>query len=77
MATRKVTADQAYQVFKQDPTIKLTPEQVDAVENAATDWPSLVVAGAGSGKTELMATRVVWLVANGICNPDLGAHIHA
>ena len=67
---RKVSADQAYQVFKQDPSIKLTTEQVDAVENAATDWPSLVVAGAGSGKTELMATRVVWLVANGICKPE-------
>ena len=70
MSTRKVSADQAYQVFKQDPSIKLTAEQVDAVENAATDWPSLVVAGAGSGKTELMATRVVWLVANGICKPE-------
>jgi DNA helicase-2/ATP-dependent DNA helicase PcrA len=68
--SRKVSADQAYQVFKQDPKIKLTPEQVDAVENAAVDWPSLVVAGAGSGKTELMATRVVWLVANGICQPE-------
>ena len=67
---RNVSADQAYQVFKQNPSIKLTAEQVDAVENAATDWPSLVVAGAGSGKTELMATRVVWLVANGICKPE-------
>ena len=70
METRKVTADQAYQVFKQNPKIKLTAEQVDAVENAATDWPTLVVAGAGSGKTELMATRVVWLVANGVCKPE-------
>lgn len=70
MPTKKVSADQAYQVFKQDSKIKLTEEQVDAVENAATDWPSLVVAGAGSGKTELMATRVVWLVANGICKPE-------
>ena len=70
MPTRKISADQAYQVFKQDSKIKLTEEQVDAVENAATDWPSLVVAGAGSGKTELMATRVVWLVANGICKPE-------
>ena len=70
MSNRKVSADQAYQVFKQDPSIKLTAEQVDAVENAATDWPSLVVAGAGSGKTELMATRVVWLVANGVCKPE-------
>jgi DNA helicase-2/ATP-dependent DNA helicase PcrA len=70
MLNKKVSSDQAYQVFKQDPTIKLTEEQVTAVENAATDWPSLVVAGAGSGKTELMATRVVWLVANGICKPE-------
>ena len=30
----------------------------------------LVVAGAGSGKTETMAGRVVWLVANGIVRPD-------
>ncbi|HEU4849754.1 MAG TPA: ATP-dependent helicase, partial [Terrimesophilobacter sp.] len=27
--------------------------------------PSLVIAGAGSGKTETMANRVVWLLANG------------
>ncbi|MET0787952.1 MAG: ATP-dependent DNA helicase [Cellulomonas sp.] len=32
--------------------------------------PSLVVAGAGSGKTETMAARVVWLLANGIVEPD-------
>lgn len=70
MSSRKVSANQAYQVFKKNPAITLTEEQVDAVENAAIDWPSLVVAGAGSGKTELMATRVVWLVANGICEPD-------
>ncbi len=70
MSNRKVSADQAYQVFKQNPNIKLTDEQVTAVEGAAIDWPSLVVAGAGSGKTELMATRVVWLVANGICKPE-------
>ncbi|MBN9168946.1 MAG: UvrD-helicase domain-containing protein, partial [Microbacterium sp.] len=32
--------------------------------------PALVVAGAGSGKTETMAGRVVWLVANGIVDRD-------
>ncbi|MGB3732415.1 ATP-dependent helicase [Microbacterium sp.] len=32
--------------------------------------PALVVAGAGSGKTETMAGRVVWLVANGHVRPD-------
>src|SRR5690606_12220956 len=29
----------------------------------------LVVAGAGSGKTETIATRVVWLIANGFTSP--------
>ena len=32
--------------------------------------PALVVAGAGSGKTETMAARVVWLVANGLVLPE-------
>ncbi|MGI8647983.1 MAG: DNA helicase UvrD [Acidimicrobiales bacterium] len=32
--------------------------------------PLLVVAGAGSGKTETMAARVIWLVANGLVRPE-------
>ncbi|GLY01027.1 ATP-dependent DNA helicase [Actinoplanes sp. NBRC 101535] len=36
---------------------------------AAPVEPLLVVAGAGSGKTETMASRVVWLVANGYALP--------
>ncbi len=32
--------------------------------------PALVVAGAGAGKTETMAARVVWLVANGYVRPE-------
>ncbi|RAZ35025.1 ATP-dependent DNA helicase [Microbacterium sp. SMR1] len=40
-----------------------TPEQSAVI--AAPLAPALVVAGAGSGKTETMAGRVVWLVANG------------
>jgi len=44
-----------------------TPEQVDIIE--APLEPMLVVAGAGSGKTETMAARVVWLVANGVVAP--------
>jgi DNA helicase-2/ATP-dependent DNA helicase PcrA len=39
-----------------------TPEQQAVVE--APLEPALVVAGAGSGKTETMANRVVWLLAN-------------
>jgi len=40
-----------------------TPEQQAVIEAPLT--PALVVAGAGSGKTETMANRVVWLLANG------------
>ena len=32
--------------------------------------PAVVIAGAGSGKTETMASRVVYLVANGYVRPD-------
>ncbi|RNI21062.1 ATP-dependent DNA helicase [Flexivirga caeni] len=46
-----------------------TDEQI-AVTEASPDAPLLVVAGAGSGKTETMAARVVWLVANGHVQPD-------
>jgi DNA helicase-2/ATP-dependent DNA helicase PcrA len=45
-----------------------TGEQVAVIE--APLRPLLVVAGAGSGKTETMAARVVWLVANDLVRPD-------
>ncbi|GIH12717.1 ATP-dependent helicase [Rugosimonospora africana] len=45
-----------------------TPEQVAIISAPLT--PLLVVAGAGSGKTETMAARVVWLVANGYVRPE-------
>ncbi|MFK4728142.1 ATP-dependent DNA helicase [Agromyces mediolanus] len=40
-------------------------EEQRAVIEADPSGRSLVVAGAGSGKTETMANRVVWLLANG------------
>ena len=46
-----------------------TPQQAAIIE-APPDGPLLVVAGAGSGKTETMTSRVVWLVANGFVEPD-------
>ncbi|RHA44078.1 ATP-dependent DNA helicase [Cellulomonas rhizosphaerae] len=45
-----------------------TVEQERIIE--APLLPALVVAGAGSGKTETMAARVVWLLANGLVAPD-------
>lgn len=46
-----------------------TPEQRAVIEHPL-GGSTLVVAGAGSGKTETMANRVVWLVANGLVAPD-------
>ncbi|MCT1479271.1 ATP-dependent DNA helicase [Microbacterium sp. p3-SID336] len=45
-----------------------TPAQQRVIE--APPEPALVVAGAGSGKTETMSARVVWLVANGHVRRD-------
>ncbi|MDO5699671.1 MAG: ATP-dependent DNA helicase, partial [Dermatophilus congolensis] len=45
-----------------------TPEQIHVIEHPLRSV--LVVAGAGSGKTETMASRVVWLVANGLVAPE-------
>jgi DNA helicase-2/ATP-dependent DNA helicase PcrA len=45
-----------------------TPEQQAVIEAPLS--PLLVVAGAGSGKTETMAARVVWLVAGGDVRPE-------
>jgi DNA helicase-2/ATP-dependent DNA helicase PcrA len=45
-----------------------TPEQAAVIESGLE--PAAVVAGAGSGKTETMAARVVWLVANQRVTPD-------
>lgn len=44
-----------------------TPEQAEVI--AGPTEPTLVLAGAGAGKTETMAARVVWLVANGYARP--------
>lgn len=46
------------------------PTDAQARVIAAPLEPALVVAGAGSGKTETMAGRVVWLVANGLVRRD-------
>ncbi|GAA0847576.1 ATP-dependent helicase [Streptosporangium amethystogenes subsp. fukuiense] len=45
-----------------------TPEQAAVIEAGLE--PMVVMAGAGSGKSETMAGRVVWLVANGLLRPE-------
>ena len=46
------------------------PTDEQAAVIAAPARPALVVAGAGAGKTETMAARVVWLVATGQVRPE-------
>lgn len=45
-----------------------TPEQAAVIEHPSL--PLLVVAGAGAGKTETMAARVVYMVANGLARSE-------
>ena len=49
---------------------KFPPTEQQAAIIGDRPGPLLVVAGAGAGKTETMAARVVWLVANGLARPD-------
>ena len=48
--------------------VPFTDEQLAAA--SAPLEPAVIVAGAGSGKTSVMAARVVWLVATGQVAPD-------
>nr|WP_209311361.1 ATP-dependent DNA helicase [Streptomyces spiramenti] len=48
--------------------IPFTDEQIRAITAPAA--PQVIVAGAGSGKTTVMAARVVWLVGTGLTAPD-------
>ncbi|MBX3093397.1 MAG: ATP-dependent helicase [Cryobacterium sp.] len=67
-------ADRITEVMQLDPRTKGDTKHHPTAQQAAVITadrrPALVVAGAGSGKTETMADRVVWLLANGHVRPD-------
>ena len=51
-----------------DLTASLNPMQRAAVELPAEH--GLILAGAGSGKTRVLTTRIAWLIANGFAYPS-------
>ncbi|WP_035833439.1 ATP-dependent DNA helicase [Jonesia quinghaiensis] len=63
--TPTLSAHDISQLLNQPPP---TPEQAAIIESPLESL--LVIAGAGSGKTETMSARVVWLIANGLVEPQ-------
>lgn len=65
------SASRIAEILAVPPKAPLTPtDEQRAVIEHPLGGSTLVVAGAGSGKTETMANRVVWLVANGLLEAD-------
>ncbi len=52
-----------------DSKVRIPTEEQAAIISAPLE-PAVVIAGAGSGKTETMSARVLYLVANGLVTPD-------
>ena len=69
MSIKYSALDIAKRISAVDPTFRVpTDEQIPIIQ--APLAPAVVIAGAGSGKTETMSQRVLYLVANSIITPD-------
>ena len=53
-----------------DGSIKRPTEEQRRIIESRHFGPSVIIAGAGSGKTETMTQRVLWLVVNGVVTPQ-------
>ena len=69
MSVKYSALEIAKRISAVDPTFRVpTEEQIPVIQ--APLAPSVVIAGAGSGKTETMSQRVLYLVANSIITPE-------
>ncbi len=68
---KEVTAEVIAQKLAVDGGKVIHPtEEQRAIIESRHFGPTVIIAGAGSGKTETMTQRVLWLVANGVVTPD-------
>ena len=68
---REITAEMiARKLAEQGGKLILPTEEQRAIIESRHFGATLIIAGAGSGKTETISQRVLWLVANGVVNPD-------
>jgi len=69
MSIKYSAVDIAKRIQMVDSSFRMpTEEQIPIIQSPLT--PSVVIAGAGSGKTETMSQRVLYLVANSIITPN-------
>jgi DNA helicase-2/ATP-dependent DNA helicase PcrA len=69
MTIKYSALDIAKKISAIDPAFRVpTTEQIPIIESPLA--PAVVIAGAGSGKTETMSQRVLFLVANSIITPN-------
>lgn len=67
----EITAlDIAKEIKGTDGRVLVPTEEQRAIIESRHFAPSLIIAGAGSGKTETISQRVLWLIANGVITPD-------
>ena len=71
VVTNEITSEQiAYALAGKGGVVKTPTDEQRRIIESKHYGPSVIIAGAGSGKTETMTQRVLWLVVNGVVAPQ-------